>query len=149
MNRLGSADFVLGLVLVAFGLWVAGYAYANYNLGTVRNMGPGMFPMWLGLILAGLGLLIFTKGLRTSGYAEPLDLRTSISVLAGVAGFALTLDRFGLVPAIFVLTILSSFASNRLTLTYALLLASVLAAMAYGVFGLLLGLQVQAFRWRP
>jgi len=149
MNRLGSADFVLGLVLMAFGLWVAGYAYANYNLGAVRNMGPGMFPMWLGLILAGLGLLVFLKGLSTSGYAERLDLRTSLSVLAGVAGFALSLDRFGLVPAIFVLTILSSYASNRLTLIYALLLGLVLSAMAYGLFGLLLGLQVQAFRWRP
>jgi hypothetical protein len=49
-------DIVGGLLLVVLGLGFSWYAAEHYDLGSLRRMGPGMFPTVLGVALACLGL---------------------------------------------------------------------------------------------
>ena len=45
-------DFFAGLFFILFGA-LAAYLSTSYNMGTGARMGPGYFPYWLGIILAG------------------------------------------------------------------------------------------------
>ena len=55
MQKRDLKDILAGAVLIALGLPGAAYALATLPLGTLRRMGPGMFPAALGLILALFG----------------------------------------------------------------------------------------------
>ena len=56
------AEFVLPLMIV-IGLFAVWYAQ-RYAFGSPRQMGPGFFPVVLGWVLAGLGVLILLPALR-------------------------------------------------------------------------------------
>jgi hypothetical protein len=68
----------------------------------LNQAGPGMFPMALGYLLAGLGALIVCP--RSSGGNLPKpDFRPFVTIPTGVAMLAFTANSFGMVPAIFLL----------------------------------------------
>ena len=54
-------DFWAGLMFIAFGLFAAVWAYANYQMGTAVRMGPAYFPAVLGGLLALLGVLVLLE----------------------------------------------------------------------------------------
>ena len=57
MRIKSQKDFFSGLMFLLVGIafaWGAG----SYSIGTGARMGPGYFPMVLGVLLAGLGLII-------------------------------------------------------------------------------------------
>lgn len=140
-------DFIGGLILTALGLWVAWYASGHYNMGTLRRMGEGMFPVALGVILAGFGLAIAIPALFRRGDRVYPAWFTALCVSAGVAGFALLVRPFGLIPAILAVVIISSVAELKFRpLSLAVLCAS-LCLLAYLVFRVGLGLPIPMFRW--
>jgi hypothetical protein len=55
-------DLLAGVIFVALG---GGFAYtaSTYEVGSLRAMGPGYFPLALGLVLAALGVVIMAGGL--------------------------------------------------------------------------------------
>jgi hypothetical protein len=55
-------DFFSGLMFVVVGA-AFGIGASQYNVGTGARMGPGYFPMILGILLAILGSLIALKAL--------------------------------------------------------------------------------------
>jgi len=75
------------------------------NLGTVRAMGPGYFPMILGLCLVAFGGTSVVQGLRSreNVVVPRLPLLAMIFVIAGVFAFAILLTPYGLAPALAVL----------------------------------------------
>lgn len=147
MFRFDRVDMAGGLLLIAAGTAVALWCWAYYPLGTVRRMGPGMFPMALGVILAGFGLILLLQSLRPEETAPDLRIWSPLFVLGGVAGFALTITPFGLIPAILVITVISSMAELRLRPTSLILLCAALSLMAPLIFKVGLGLQVRLFAW--
>jgi hypothetical protein len=63
VNETGARDDLLaGAIFVALG---GGFAYtaSTYEVGSLRTMGPGYFPLALGLVLAALGVVIMAVGL--------------------------------------------------------------------------------------
>lgn len=86
-------DFFAGLFFILFG-GLAAYLSTDYNMGTGARMGPGYFPFWLGVILAGIGVIVLfkalgkTKGERTSGLMRPLIIFSAMMLFSLVAGFA-------------------------------------------------------------
>jgi hypothetical protein len=48
-------------MFIAFGLFAAIWAYANYQMGTAVRMGPAYFPTVLGGLLVVLGLLVLIE----------------------------------------------------------------------------------------
>lgn len=74
MNETGARDDLLaGLIFIALGGAFA-YTASTYEVGSLRAMGPGYFPLALGLVLAALGVVIMAVGLlrlRREGALPP------------------------------------------------------------------------------
>ncbi|OYR07961.1 tripartite tricarboxylate transporter TctB family protein [Brucella thiophenivorans] len=140
-------DIVGGILLVALGLVFSSYAAANYDLGTLRRMGPGMFPTALGIVLAGFGLVIAIPAFFRPGVIPEIRVWTPIFVLTGVAAFAMTIRPFGLIPAVLSVVVISSFAELRFKPVSLTILTTSLCLIAWLVFRVGLGLPVAMFRW--
>ncbi len=146
MLRRDYRDIVCGLLLAAVGLAAAWYAAANYQLGTLARMGPGLSFVALGFILAGLGALIAIPALFRTGLPVQADIRPFLAVVAAMAIFPFVLTGFGLLPAIIASVIVASFADGRAGVKKTLILAVVLAALCYLIFIVGLRLTMTPFR---
>lgn len=145
-------DFFSGLLFMAVGGAFA-WGATNYTVGTGARMGPGYFPLMLGVLLALLGAVITFKALvvqsedadRLGNWAwKPLFFIIAANLVFGVmlGGLpSIKLPAMGLMLAIYALTLIASLASEDFKLKKVLLLATVLALMSYLAFSLLLKLQ--------
>jgi len=140
-------DIIAGAVLLGLGLFASVYGMNTMKMGTVAQMGPGFFPVTLGFILSGFGIAIFIPAFFRSGESPQPDLRSFLAVAASLLAFGLMVRPFGLLPAIFTLTIIASFADSKLALWRAALLGLALSAMAVLIFRFGLGLQIRLIAW--
>ncbi len=92
-------DICGGLALTAVGLLACGWALAEYDLGTLRRMGPGFFPAILGALLAALGLIVALPALGRAGMPARVAPRSAVAVLASIVIFGFGLPRLGLAGA--------------------------------------------------
>lgn len=99
----GPKDFLAGAIFLAAGatffLWSR-----DYQIGTANRMGPGYFPMLLGIALCLFGLGSIIKGLltRTSDPLPNHKFLPLVFMVAAVVSFGLLLQRAGFVVASFV-----------------------------------------------
>lgn len=148
MHARDYRDVAGGLLLAAVGAFAAYYAATRYDMGTLRQVGPGMFPAGLGGLLVGLGVIVAVPALRRLPRSYPMvEWRPLAAVIAGIAAFALTVRPLGMVPAIILLTMLSSLADGRLGPVRAFVLSIVLAGVAILVFRVMLGTPFPIARW--
>jgi hypothetical protein len=135
----------------------AGVAFAwgatNYNVGTGARMGPGYFPLMLGVLMALVGAVITFKALvietkdgdKIGKWAwRPLFYIIAANVVFGVllAGLRnFNVPAFGLIVAIYALTFIASMAQAGWKFKTTLLLATALAVGSYLVFVMALALQ--------
>jgi hypothetical protein len=109
-------DFVSGLLFIAVG---AGFAIGatEYPFGQSARPGPGYFPLLLGLIQAALGAIVLFKSLTIeSDDGDPIGafaFRPLGLILGAVVLFGLLLPRAGMIIAVPVLVIISSFAADE------------------------------------
>lgn len=147
----GRKDMLGGALLCLTGGFIAIYCWGHYDLGSLRRMGTGFYPMLAGVVLALLGLAILLppilQGVRPGRIPLP-PLRAAGFVLAAVAAFALLCRPFGLFPAIAALATLASLASpERTPLRDLLIMIVVLCVLAWGIFGLGLSLGLKMLAW--
>jgi hypothetical protein len=156
MDIRGNRDLVAGSALLAFGLFFSVYALAQLKLGSFAQMGPGMFPLIIGVAVSGFGVALlggtWLKAKRLAASVdeappEAADWRTLALVVLSIVAFALVIRRLGMGPAVFVLVLLASFSSNDLPPLKALMLAAALTALGWLVFVLALGLPIKLFVW--
>lgn len=115
----------------------------RYPLGTIAAMGPGMFPLILGGILAILGLVILAKGLLARGETtRSLPLGPVILITASLLVFAFLVLSVGLVAAIPAQVVIALWASEHFTWKRAVALSAGLLAFCYVVFVHFLGIAV-------
>lgn len=120
----------------------------RYGLGDMHRMGPGMFPILVSALLAGLGLIIGLRALVLDGppvpafYARPI----LISLLAIVL-FGVVLQWLGLLAAIVTVVLVSAVASNESRLKETLLLAVALTVFSAMIFVGILGLPIPLWPW--
>lgn len=145
-------DFKSALLLIVVGALVV-WKGSDYPVGELRRMGPGYFPVALGIILAGLGaLLLLAPALgsaeeRAAEGASPVDLRGWGCIIGGMLAFIALGHYGGLIPATFALVFVSALGDRRNSLTTAALTAVVMTAVAVVVFSVLLGVQFPLFAW--
>ncbi|MGV6875489.1 tripartite tricarboxylate transporter TctB family protein [Pseudochelatococcus sp. B33] len=144
---LARRHLVAGLLFALMGGSVS-LMSLNYRMGTLRDMGPGFLPFWLGLILAALGLVAAAQSLyaamdETRLRIEPKQL---LFVIGSVLCFAVLLRPLGLIVSVVVMTLVASFASTEFNLRERIVTAVALAALAYVIFVYTLGLPLQ---WAP
>ena len=152
MALASQKDFFSGLMFTAVGASFA-LGAKSYEVGDAARMGPGYFPLMLGIILAILGVIItvqsFTQGGpggdKIGAFAwRPLGFVLGANLAFGALLVGLPscgVPAFGLIVAIYALVIIASMAQPGFKLKSTLVLATVLAIGSYGAFVKLLNLQ--------
>jgi hypothetical protein len=146
-------DFYSGLMFM-----VVGGAFAlgatQYNIGEAAKMGPGYFPLLLGILLAVIGVVITFKALtveveggeKFGSFAwKPLLCIIGANVVFGIClgGVkAVGIPSLGLIVGIYALVFIASIAAERYKPLEVGALATVLAVGCYLVFIKLLNLQI-------
>ncbi|WP_169306354.1 tripartite tricarboxylate transporter TctB family protein [Paracoccus hibiscisoli] len=143
------ADLAAGLLVALLGGAVAIYAASSYDLGTLRRMGPGMFPMGLGVLMAALGLMLALGAARRTRAPLALardrigvEFRSAALATAGVIAFGLLIRPAGLILAVLAVVIIPAFADRKNRLLPIMVLAMVLTGLAVAIFPWLLGLPI-------
>lgn len=137
--------FVLGLGVVLQG--------GSYHTGTMSRMGPGFFPVLLGVLLMFLGVLCFlATGLSNKeddddSFSGPPQWRGWCGIVSGVLAFIFLGKYGGLVPATFALVFISAMGDKNHTWLSALLLSMFVTVVGVLVFSWGLELQFPMFRW--
>ena len=135
-----NPDLLAGLFFILVGGVATGIG-ASYRLGTPDNMGPGFFPVMLGIALLLLGIAVAALNVRQNGDGLPsIQLKPIIVVLGAVVAFGILVDRLGLVITIGVIVALCALAGWRTSIREQLVLFLCLAALVSGVFVVGLGL---------
>lgn len=126
---------------------------SDYTLGNGARMGPGYFPMVLGILLALLGgVITFTAlvvetvdGDKVGKFAwKPLFFIIMANLVFGVCIGGLPsigLPPLGLIVGIFLLTFIASNAGDEFKIKEVVILAILLALLSYLAFIVLLKLQ--------
>jgi hypothetical protein len=133
-------DFWSGVMFCGFAV-VGLLAARGYSLGAAGKMGPGYFPLLLGGVLAGLGIILIARSLVLEGEALPRFHVAPLAIIAiAVCLFGALIEPFGLVVALAVLTPLSAWAGPQFRLTETVALTVALIVFSIGVFAYALGL---------
>jgi hypothetical protein len=132
-----SQDFWSGCAFTAFGAVTVVLAQ-SHPLGTAARMGPGYFPMVLGVLLAGIGAVLLIKSVVVAAVNGERVGRTEVwlllRVLLAVAAFALLLNPLGFILTALIVVVVASWAGHEFRLGEALLNAVVLALLSYALF---------------
>jgi hypothetical protein len=132
-NR-GGKDFLAGVLYVLLGAGAIVAARQN-TLGTAASMGPGYFPIMLGVLLLIIGVFVTVRGIyRGSQPVGRVAIRPILLVLSAVCFFALTIERLGLASAVFGVVVVGYLANPRWRLIELGLLAVLLTAACIGIF---------------
>ncbi|MDP3757404.1 tripartite tricarboxylate transporter TctB family protein [Polaromonas sp.] len=152
MNIKSQKDFFAGLMFMGVGVAFA-WGATTYNVGTGARMGPGYFPLMLGVLLALIGVVITFKALvvetvggdKIGKWAwKPLFYIIAANLVFGIllAGLpAIKFPAFGMIVAIYALTFIASMAEAGWKFKTTFILATVLAVGSYVAFVLALKLQ--------
>jgi len=152
MNIKSQKDFFSGLMFMAVGIAFA-WGATTYKVGDGARMGPGYFPLMLGVLLAILGAVITFKAMvveteggdRIGAWAwKPLFFIISANLIFGVLLGGLPsfkIPAMGLIVGIYALTFIAAMAGEEFKFKEVLILATVLAIISYLAFIVLLKLQ--------
>ena len=139
-------DFIAGLVTGAIGIFIIGEAN-GYQIGSLRDMGPGYFPMLLGslMVLLAVAMIVTAQPAKLEVSLQGGQLRGILFLAAAFIAFALTIERAGMLISVALAVFLSSLANRRTTLLASVLLAVLSALVCALVFRVGLGLQIEAY----
>ncbi|MDD2544787.1 MAG: tripartite tricarboxylate transporter TctB family protein [Burkholderiaceae bacterium] len=152
MKIKSQKDFFSGLMFMGVGGAFA-WGATTYSVGSGARMGPGYFPLMLGILLAVIGLVITFNatvvetqdGDKIGKWAwKPLFFILAANLAFGVllAGLpSLGIPAMGLIVAIYALAFIASLAGEEFAAKAVFILATVLAAGSYVAFVLALKLQ--------
>jgi hypothetical protein len=145
-------DFFSGLMFMVVGVAFA-WGATTYSVGSGARMGPGYFPLMLGILLALIGSVITFKALvveteggdKIGAWAwKPLFFILAANFVFGIllGGLpSIGLPAMGMILGIYALVIISSLAGNEFSLKGVLGLSTILAIGSYLAFVVLLKLQ--------
>lgn len=152
MKIKSQKDLFSGLMFMGIGVAFA-WGATTYNIGSGARMGPGYFPLWLGILMAVLGMAITFKSLavetmngdKIGKWAwKPLFFIILANLAFGVllGGLpSIGLPAMGMIAAIYALTFIASMAETGWKAKATFILATILAVGSYVAFVLLLKLQ--------
>ena len=135
-----TKDIVAGLMFVGLAV-VLGLQSYHLPLGTPTQLGPGAYPMLLIVILGVMGLAITVNGLRrrrVDAHAEAEDFvfawKPLVLILLAPVLFGLLARGLGVVPALAIAVLLSTFAAPRFLPVGAVVATLVLVFFSWLIF---------------
>lgn len=156
MRIKSQKDFFAGLLYMVIGIAFA-WGATTYNIGDGARMGPGYFPLLLGVILAIIGGIVMARALVVETpdgdpigrWAwKPLAFIIAANFLFGIllGGMpSLGIPAMGMIVGIVVLTIIAAMAGHEFKLHEAVILAIILAIGSWVTFIWGLNLQLQVW----
>ena len=156
MKIKSQKDFFAGLMFAVTGVAFA-WGASTYNVGSGARMGPGYFPLMLGIVMAIIGLGIMFTGMSVETESGDkigkwawkqivfiIGANLAFGVLLGGLP-SLGVPAMGMIIAIYALVIIASLAGNEFNFKKVLVLATVLAIGSYIAFIWALKLQIQVW----
>ncbi len=156
MRIKSQKDFFAGVMFAVVGVAFA-WGATTYNVGSGARMGPGYFPLILGVVMVimGLGIMFIGVTAKTRG-GDPIGRwawKQIVFIIAANLAFgvllgglpSIGLPAMGLIIAIYALVLISSLAGSEFNLPKVLILATVLAVGSYVAFIWALKLQIQVW----
>ena len=152
MRIKSQKDFWSGLVFMAAGIAFA-WGATNYTIGEGARMGPGYFPLMLGILLTLIGIFIaFESMVVETEDGEPVGKwawRPLVFIIGSNLVFGICLGglpkiglpAMGLIVGIYALTFIAALAGNEFKTKEVAILATVLAVGSYLAFIVALKLQ--------
>jgi hypothetical protein len=124
----------------------------HYNPGTLFHMGPGFFPVILGVTMTCLGILIALVAAVGSPDDEQMvmprpEWRAWACILAGPIVFILLGNYGGLIPATFACVFISAMGDRESTWLGSLILAAGVTFFGVLLFSYLLQVSLPMWRW--
>lgn len=144
--RINKKDLAAGLIFAAIGAFFAIDTLRHLRIGSALQMGPGYFPLVLAGVMLLLAAIIIGKGLTVA--PTPFGdwpWRGVLLVIGAPLVFYFTIIGAGLVPTIFVVALMTAFASQRMKPLFAVALAAGLTVFCVAVFVWAIGLPIALF----
>jgi len=132
--------------MLGAGLAFAGGAITTLDLGSLRRMGPGAFPLLVGSLLCLLAIIGLIQNLRVPLDTAKADVIAVLGVLAGGASFAFFTPLLGAIPATAIAVFATGSAIPGFAWPYRILLAVAVAIGVWLIFVLGLGMPFVAFQ---
>lgn len=156
MRIKSQKDFFAGLLFMVVGIGFA-WGATNYQIGTSARMGPGFFPLMLGIILTILGgIVVFQALVVETPDGNPVGkvaFRPLLYIIGANMLFGILLGgipsmgvpAMGLIVAIYALVIVAARGGTEFRWGEVLILATLLAVGSYLAFVYGLNLQFQVW----
>jgi hypothetical protein len=143
-------DVVGGALFFVLGIAVA-IQSTSYKIGSLNAMGPGYFPLALGVILATVGIAIAWKGYvsapRVKGASPAPEWKAWVLIGVSIVAFILLARYLGLVVATFAIVFISALADRNNTWRAAVVLSLAMVVFAVVIFWWALQIQLPLFTW--
>jgi putative tricarboxylic transport membrane protein len=145
-----NRDYYGGALMAVIGV-AAIIGGRDYPIGTLSRMGPGYFPVALGVILTLVGFAIAATARLTKSAAEeaalPPEWRGWFCIGLSIVAFVVLGKYGGLIPATFAVVFISALADRQNTLRAAVTLALATVAVCILVFWWALQMNFSLFGW--
>ena len=148
-----TKDLLSGVMFSVFGLGAAIIA-SGYGFGSPARMGPGFFPIVVGVLLAAMGIALIVQSLplddtlrhpETDEPVERLHLRPLFFISAAIASFGILMEDRGLIAALVALIVIARFAGREGSVAELIAMVIVLIAVSVGIF--VYGLNIYLRLW--
>lgn len=139
-------DLYVGAIFIALAVFFGSEA-RHYDLGAAGQVGPGLFPVVLSVLLFALGVAIGLQYWRAHAehHARAVPWRAVILVCLSLFLFGYASDDLGLVPIVFLCSALTALSSTQNSLAAALGIAAAMSLLCFAVFKLGLGINLPSF----
>lgn len=131
--KLDTRETASGLFSIAFGLLVI-VESTSYTVGNLLRMGPGYFPLMLGIAITAIGIVILIKAVGARNTIEKIQWRPLIFIALGLIAFGLSIQTLGVFFATTALVVAARLSEKSLSWMNTLILALCLNVMVYVVF---------------
>ncbi len=151
-------DFFAGGLMMLIGLGAA-VAGGTDQVGTLQKMGPGFFPLALGILLTLLGVAIAGTAAGGTETAEKTAMegesaiparaewRGWLCIVAGPVLFILFGHYGGLAPATFACVFVAALGDREATVKSSLILAAGITVLGIVLFAYILGVPFPVWQW--
>jgi putative tricarboxylic transport membrane protein len=136
-----SADFWSGLVLGGLGAYIV-FAASRWEYLGQDGPGPGFFPLWYGIAMSALSLLLVFSSLKTQSRIDWSDAPRALATWGAFAVMCAAFKLIGFLPAFALLTFFLVAVMFRRPLKVAAAVSAALSAGFYLLFPLALGVKL-------
>ncbi|MSP48551.1 MAG: tripartite tricarboxylate transporter TctB family protein [Alphaproteobacteria bacterium] len=138
----GAGVFLLAIAGLAF--WLG----SDLPVGSLRQLGPGMFPRVLAVLVGIVGAIILLDAMLEQGAGlGRWPLRAPLFVLGAAIAFGFAIRPLGLVVAAPLVMVIGAYASPETRWREVLIFGGAMTVFCVGLFKLALGLPIPMAPW--